>query len=309
MTTKTKTRRATRPRRDVEAEVTAKVLEALERGTVPWKQPWSAAGILPTSVSTGRPYRGINAFLLQLEAMDAGYASPYWLTFNQAAERGGTVRKGEKGTLVVFWRFLEVPDDKEPDAKKRIGMLRHYVVFNLEQTDGVTLPPRFDLPTERDDFDPIAAAEAVWDGYEDGPELRHAASDSAAYSPDRDVITLPKRTQFATVWGYYGTLFHEMVHSTGHASRLNRFERNGEPRHFGSERYAREELVAEMGAAFLRATAGCDDDGADQTAAYVKNWMQAIRDDSGLVIKAAAQAQRAVDRVLGVTLGGEEDAA
>lgn len=308
----TRKRTTTKPRRDIEAEVTDKIIAALEQGTVPWRKPWTAAGILPTSVSTGKPYRGINVWLLSLSAMANDYASPYWLTFEQAKQRGGSVRKGEKGTLVVFWKRLEVADKDavEPDAKKSVFMMRHYTVFNLEQTDDVQLPPRFAPPEPGVAPDPIDAAEALWGSYEFGPELKYAAGDSAHYNPSTDVITLPEREQFETAAGYYGTLFHEGTHSTGHASRLNRFERGGEPSHFGSERYAREELVAEMGSAMLMAQAGIDTDATtEHSAAYIANWLGALRDDKSLVSRAAQQAQKAVDRILGTTFESTEEVA
>ena len=297
--------KATRSKRDVEAEITAKVMEALERGTVPWEKPWrSAAGLLPTSVQTGRPYRGINVWLLTISAEVGGYASPYWLTFNQAKEFGGTVRKGEKGTLVVFWKRLEVKDPESPDvdgepATKTIPMLRHYTVFNLEQTDDVTMPPRFQPDaTEHEPVEPGEALDAIVAGYVDGPKIRHQAGAGASYSPFADVITLPALEQFDSSVAYSSALLHEMTHSTGHASRLNRFERNGEPQHFGTERYAREELVAEMGAAMLAAIGGIETR-IEQNASYIKGWLSALDDDKTLVVRAAQQAQRAVDRITG----------
>jgi len=302
---KTTTRKPAK--RDVEAEVTARIVEALEAGTVPWRKPWTAAGLLPTSVATGKPYRGINPLLLWLTAEREGYTSPFWLTYKQATERGGQVRKGEKGTGIVFWRRWEV-EDKETGEAKSVFILRFFTVFNVEQVDDLVLPPRFTVPDIADiEFD-IADAEAIWSGYVDGPQLDHKVTDTAAYSPDLDVIRLPKQGQFESAEAYYGTLFHESVHSTGHKDRLNRFEKNGEPQHFGTERYAKEELVAEMGAAMLRSMAGiATDDSTEQTAAYVKSWLEALKNDKALVIKAAAQAQRAVDRIVGTAFEVEAD--
>jgi antirestriction protein ArdC len=191
------------------------------------------------------------------------------------------------------------------ERKRRIPLLRHYNVFNVEQCDDVKLPPRFTMPEERE---PLAVSEAVreiLDGYADGPEVRHTPSERAYYSPALDAITLPALEQWSSEAGYAGTLFHELTHSTGHPSRLDRFPRNGEPQHFGSDRYAREELVAEMGAAILAATRGiaCD---FEQSAAYVASWLRALNDDPSLVITAAQQAQRATDRILGTTFERSE---
>lgn len=302
--------RTNRTARDIEAEVTSQVIDALERGDVPWRKPWTAAGILPTNVDSGKAYRGINAMLLALSQQSRGYASPYWLTFEQAKARGGSVRKGEKATLVVFWKNWEVrdKDSSDPDATKRVFILRHYNVFNLDQTDDVKLPER--CTAERAPVDVDETAEAIWAEYADGPALRNAAVDAAFYSPSDDEITLPRREQFDDSESYYGTLFHEMVHSTGHESRLSRFEKNGTPQHFGSERYAKEELVAEMGAAMLRSIAGIEsDDSTAQSAAYVRSWLGALREDKSLVVKAAGQAQRAVDRIAGTTFEEKEAAA
>lgn len=291
-----------RPARDLEQEITDRVIEALERGTVPWSKPWTAAGHLPTSITTGKPYRGINVWLLSMAAASAGYGSPLWMTFNQANAHGGTVRKGEKGTTVVFWKLLKIRDDKavEPDAMKSIPLMRAYSVFNLDQTEGVVLPPRFTYDTERE---PVALDEAVGeiiDGYVDGPSLRYVRGDSANYNPRTDTITLPERDQFADSVGLAYTTLHELTHSTGHPSRLDRFQRTGEPQHFGTERYAREELLAEMGAAMLATIAGLDYD-LDRSAAYIGSWLEALRNDKALVIKAAQAAQKAVDRITGTT--------
>jgi antirestriction protein ArdC len=296
----------TKTRKDVEAEVTAKVLKALERGTVPWEKPWRTAGLLPTSASTGKAYRGINTWLLSLSAEAAGYNSPYWLTFNQAKALGGNVRKGEKGTLVVLWKRIKIADTEaaEDGATKVIPLLRSYTVFNLDQTENVTLPPRFDLP----EFEPVPVPESidsVLAGYVDGPTLRYRKGDAAFYQPGTDEVTLPALDQYEDAPAYAGTLFHELTHSTGHPSRLNRFERNGEPQHFGSERYAREELVAEMGAAILAAVAGTEIR-IERSAAYIENWLGRLKDDKSLVIQAAQQAQKAVDRIIGTTF--EEEA-
>lgn len=297
--TRTKTRKA---RRDVEAEVTAKVLAALEGGTIPWEKPWRTAGLLPTSAASGKPYRGINVWLLSLSAQAAGYGSPYWLTFNQAQSFGGNVRRGEKGTMVVLWKRIKV-DDKdsaEEGAKKVIPLMRYFTVFNLDQTEDVTLPPRFDLP----EFEPVSVPESVdsvLSGYVDGPTLEYRTQASAYYTPGTDTITLPALDQFENEVGLAGTLFHELTHSTGHETRLNREVRN----HFGSEKYAREELVAEMGAAMLAAVSGTEFQ-IERSAAYVENWLRALRDDKSLVISAAQKAQRAVDRILGTTFDNDE---
>jgi antirestriction protein ArdC len=290
-------------RRDIEAEVTARMISALERGTVPWQRPWTSSGMMPTSAATGKPYRGVNVWLTSLAADERGYSSPYWLTYRQAEELGGSVRKGEKGTLVVFWKLLAVKDETEPDGVKRVPLLRHYFVFNLDQCDGVTLPARFQT-REREPVEVGAAMRGILEGYVDGPTVRHALGERAYYSPSDDRITLPLLEQFATTEGFASTALHELTHSTGHASRLDRFNRNGAPQHFGDERYAREELVAEMGAAMLAAVHGIETS-FENSAAYVASWLRALKDDASLVIRASQQAQRAADRIDGTSYEAE----
>lgn len=286
-------------KRDIQQEVTDRIVAALERGVVPWKKPWRTAGMLPTSVASGKPYRGINVMLLAWAQMLGQYESPYWLTFRQAKAHGGSVRKGEKGTTVVFWKPIEVADETAPKGKKSVLILRYYTVFNLQQTDGVELPPRFVSPLEgREKVEVLPALDAILADYADGPAVVNAKQDRAAYSPTTDTITLPSLEQFDNPGEYAATVLHEVVHSTGHKSRLDRFAVNGEPQHFGSERYAREELVAEIGAAMLAAHSDIQKDD-EQTAAYVASWLGALRNDKSLVMRAAQQAQKAVDRVLG----------
>lgn len=300
------TARTTKPRRDVEQEVTDRMMAALESGTIPWRKPWTVAGFAHTSVATGKPYRGMNVWLLALTSMERGYVSPFWLTFKQAQDHGGTVRKGEKGTQVLFWKMLDVQDRDRPTnddgskRTKRIPLVRGYTVFNLEQCDDVKMPPRFTISDEG--REPVAVPDAmreVLDGYVNGPSVRFVTQDSAHYDPAADCITLPTLDQFGTSAGFVATALHELTHSTGHPSRLDREQRN----HFGTDLYAREELVAEMGSAMLAASAGLDTD-FDQSAAYVKNWLGALRDDKSLVIVAAQRAQKAVDRILGTEVAG-----
>jgi antirestriction protein ArdC len=241
--------------------VTDRMIAALERGTVPWHKPWHAADGRPTSMTTAQPYRGVNVFLLGLTAAEEGYRSRYWGTYRQIEQLGGQVRKGEHSTLVVFWKRTEVADrDRQTGevAVRQAPVLRYYRVFNAAQADH--LPPQWFYPTPEQDTQ-IRAPQTVLDGYfARGPAMRHVAGDRAAYHPGADTIRLPLRSQFQSAEHYYATAFHEAAHSTGHPSRLNRpgiaaFD------HFGSDRYAREELVAEMTSSILCAETGVDDPG------------------------------------------------
>lgn len=297
----TQTRKVSR--KDLEQDVTDRIVAALENGTVPWQKPWNASGILPTSVATGRPYRGINVWLLSMSAQAQGFASPYWLTFKQATDHSGHVSKGSKGTSIIFWKRLSVKDEAaraagDADAMRSVFLLRGYTVFNLEQCEDVKLPPRFDLPEPEQAVTVSDTLQDILDGYADGPTVKHVLGDAAYYTPLTDVVTVPALEQYETEGHYAQAVLHELTHSTGHASRLDRFGKNGEPSHFGSERYAREELVAQMGASMLAAVAGLDPF-TDTSAAYIKGWLQALSDDKSLVVTAAQQAQRASDRILG----------
>ena len=284
-------------------KITERVLELLEEGTAPWRRPWVTAA--PQSVR-GRPYRGINALLLGLQE----YGDPRWLTFREAQRRGGSVRKGEKGTPVVFWRWITngSPNDDEEAAERAPGypLARTFYLWNVEQCEELSLPPLLQVA---EDVQPVAAAEAVVAGYEGGPVIEYGAAFQAAYIPGLDVVQMPTREQFRSVDRMYATLFHELGHSTGHPSRLNRSQEGG----FGSHDYGREELIAEFCAAFLCAETGIDPSTQEQNAAYIDSWSKTIEADKKLVVLAAASAQRAADHVLGRTFeadnAGEEEEA
>lgn len=283
---------------DVYKSVTDQILAALERGTVPWRNPIlgrKAAG-LPRNLESGKTYRGTNVFLLALVAWSEGYESPHWLTFRQARARGGNVKKGEKSTIVIFWKQLTI-EDAETKATKIVPMLRYYRVFNIEQCDGIVAPVAV-APVPPTPFSPIEEAEKIVTGYH-GPRVTHGGS-VASYKPLLDEIRIPEPGRFVTAEDYYATFFHEMIHSTGHSSRLNRgIDSNLAP--FGSPDYSREELVAEMGAAFLGARAGIVPSIIENTAAYIQGWIKQLRDDKRLVVQAGGNAQKAADFVLGTT--------
>lgn len=269
--------------------ITDRVVAALEAGSCPWRKPWTAAGA-PRNIS-GREYRGINVFVLRA----ASFSSPYWLTFRQALALGGNVRKGQRGTPVVFWRWLDEKDAQGVPTGDKVPLLRYYTVFNLEQCDNVPAPAGVEVPAV---FDPIAAAEAfVASVPATSARIREGAS-LAAYNPTLDEILMPARTTFTQPAEFYSTLFHELTHSTGHASRL---ARPGivNPIAFGSHEYSREELVAEMGAAFLCGESGILPATIENSAAYLRSWIKVLKGDSRLVVFAAAQAQKAADWLRG----------
>lgn len=277
-------------RSEIEAKVTDTIIEALEQGVVPWQKPWTGADGRAKSLSSKKHYRGINTLVLDAAAILGGFSSPWWGTYKQIKALGGNVRKGEQGTAIVLWKVFE--KEQEDGTTKRIPMLRYFTVFNADQADGLELP-------EEDKGEPVEVAEAVQDvlaRYEDGPKVTHRRGDRAFYSPDADAITLPELDQFHSETALVATMFHELIHSTGHSSRLDRLEGGS----FGCESYAQEELVAEMGAAMLAATVGIEVE-ISNSASYVASWLKVLKNDRSLLIKAAQQAQKAVDRVYPAT--------
>lgn len=294
---------------DVYQLVTDKITAALEAGTVPWHKPWAARGGMPRNLVTRRPYRGMNLLLLSL---GQPYQSPYWLTFKQAKDLGGSVRKGEKSSLVTFWKLNDYRERQDEDGstaaevrERRAPILRYYLVFNAEQCEGIPVPPLGGPPPR--EHERIAACEALVAGMRQRPEIRTDPR-QAFYNPALDFIGMPDLGQFETAESYYATLFHELTHSTGHASRLNRPTLAQAPAPFGSPDYSREELVAEFGAAFLCGHAGIFPRVADNSAAYIDDWLRVLKGDRKLLPVAAAQAQRAADFILGAAPGPEAEA-
>ena len=291
-----KVAKGNKARRDIYQEVTDRIVAALEAGTAPWRKPWNVRenGALQNLI-TGHTYRGLNVLLLSLSAMEHGFTSPYWLTANQIKAAGGTW--SGKGTQITFWKRLPISEVDEATGQrvtKVIPMLKHFYVWNVQQTEGVTMPKRTQVVAEDNDHTPVEAAEAVIAGYlADGPSLRYGG-DRAFYVPALDAITLPERSSFANIDEYYSTAFHEMGHSTGHADRLARTYGVA----FGNHEYGREELVAEMTSAFVQAETGIESAEAN-SAAYLASWIRTLKDDVRAVVVAAGAAQRAADLIMG----------
>lgn len=280
--------------------ITAKIVTALEDGVIPWAKPWDAVKYgVHRNAATNRAYRGLNIMLLNLVAMTQGYVDPRWLTFRNAETLGGNVRKGEKGVTVIFWKFLpkrgQVDDDgliPEPEEdcggqeRKVIPFARAYTVFNAEQCEGL------DLPT----LEPVEAVEQETNELAEAilalPVIRYIGG-RAFYSPSSDTITLPPRSAFENLDLFYGTAFHETVHWVGHPARLNRTF----GKRFGDRDYAFEELVAEIGAAFLGAHATIPFEEMRHPE-YINSWLEILKGDSKAIFTAAAKAQNAADFVL-----------
>jgi antirestriction protein ArdC len=270
--------------------VTEQIIKQLESGVAPWRKPWRTEP--PCNLVSGKPYRGVNPVLLAPQ----GYGSRYWLTFNQANLLGGHVRKGEKSSIVTFWKIgtdKTVVDADGNERQSRPFLLRFYRVFNVEQTEGIADKLGIGKASPRipnlDQCDAIVARM---------PNLPRIEQDGKAwYRPSTDVVGMPSRNAFESAEAYYATLFHELTHSTGHSSRIGR-EGIEQLNTFGSESYRREELVAEMGASMLCGVTGIEPVTIANSAAYLKSWIDALRGDSKLIISAASAAQKAADYIL-----------
>ena len=273
--------------------ITERIETLLAAGVVPWHKPWKASTGLPRNLITQKPYRGINVFLL----MAMGYESPNWLTFRQAIQLGGSVKKGEKSCPVVFWKQFKIEDEESGEAKK-IPILRIYHVFNTAQCEGLKpVTAAEEVPLT------VTSATEIVAKMPQPPKIKSGMS-HAFYQPVNDTVGMPERKRFESEDAYHATLFHELVHSTGHESRLKRasiMERNG----FGSMPYCKEELVAELGSAFLCGQAEIVDRTIDNSAAYIEGWLDSLKDDPTLIVYAAAQAQKAADFILGRTIESE----
>jgi len=276
--------------------ITERVVKLLEAGVIPWKKPWDSTLGAPRNFATKKLYRGINVFLLS----NHSFKSPYWMTFLQIAGMGGSVKAGAKATPVIFWKLLKqgaAATSVNADGDEQVGgdtipLLRYYNVFNVEQTNGITVPEE---PTRI--FNPIEECEQIVSAMPNRPTIQHNGN-KAFYSPPKDFVNMPAQEAFNSPEEYYCALFHELTHSTGHESRL---KRSGitDCHHFGETDYSKEELVAEIGAAFLCGTAGIENRTIDNSAAYIASWLKCLENDNKLVVHAAAQAQRATDFILG----------
>lgn len=279
-------------RPDIHAHITHQIITQLEAGVRPWSQPWKSGSVLSRPLRhDGTPYTGINVVLLWAEAVERGYCRSTWMTFRQALALGAHVRKGEHGATVVYANQLVRKDTDEAgqDVEQRIPFLKTYTVFNLDQIEGLPegLAAPEVAPVNPDDR--IAYVERFFALC--GADIRHGGG-SAFYAPGPDYVQMPAFECFQRADDYYATLGHEMTHWTRHSSRLDRDL--GRQRH-GDAGYAREELVAELGAAFLCADLGLALEPREDHAAYMASWLQVLRDDKRFIVSAAAHAQRAVN--------------
>lgn len=270
--------------------VTERIVNQLNAGVIPWHRPWTGVADGAISHESGKPYSFVNQMLLGIDGE--------WLTHRQIENEGGKVRKGEEASFVVFWKQMQYEEENEDGTKeiKTVPVLRYYNVWHISQTEGIKakyteLKPR---DTKSDESaDKVVANYIKREGivlHNDKPSNR------AFYRPSDDMIVTPMISQFEETAEYYSTLFHEITHSTGHESRLKRLTKMAA---FGSENYSKEELVAEMGAAYLCTTLGIDTDKAfKNSAAYIQGWLRALKNDSKMIVRAAAKAEQAVNYIL-----------
>ena len=280
-------------KRDLYSDVTARILQSMEAGVMPWEKAWQSAGSkMPMNAVTERPYSGVNVLLFWMSA-ECGYARPRYLTFKQAKEAGGNVRKGEHGTKVYFFKQLTVAD-KASGKDKTIPMLREYTVFNVAQCEN--------LPNEVMNGEYVAPLnneqrESLADRFiaSTGADFREGTG-VPCYVPSKDFIAMPAFDQFKARDDFYTTAFHELTHWTGAKHRLDR-DFSGR---FGTQAYAAEELVAELGAAFLNAEFGFDR--TERNAAYLANWIELLKSDSRAIFTAASKASKAAEYLRGLAL-------
>lgn len=285
---------------DVYELVTNRIIELLEVGTIPWQQPWTTAG-MPMNLLSKRPYRGINLWLLH----SLNYERNLFLTWKQLKSFGGSVLQGQHGHIVIFWKAVKkYPEELDKDNNpKMVPMLRYYKVFNVEQCRDI--PAKMLEHTEPVQFDSILECESIVQGMPEPPFIKHTGQQAFYHKVD-DYICMPLKKSFRSGVGYYSTLFHEMIHSTGAEKRLNR-KTLTDMVPFGTESYAQEELIAEIGSAFLCHFTNILPNEIKNTAAYLKNWLEVLRNDKKFVVLASGQAQKAVDYILDIKEKESED--
>ncbi len=295
------------PRVDVYSRVTSKIIADLEQGVRPWHKPWSAShaegSIIRPLRANGQPYRGVNVLLLWGEADARGYRSPVWITYRQAATLGAQVRKGEHGSLVVYADKLTrtETDESGHETERAISFMKGYTVFNTEQVDG--LPAHFYAKAETPSpVERIPQAEAFFAAT--GAKVRHGGN-RAFYAPSADFIQMPPAESFESQESYAATKAHELTHWTAHPSRLAREL----GKRFGDDAYAAEELIAEMGSAFLCADLGITPETRDDHASYLDHWLKVLKADSRAIFTAASQAQRAADYLHDIVNSARQQAA
>jgi antirestriction protein ArdC len=273
-------------------QITDKIIAALDKGIVPWHKPWRS--LSPQSAVTGKAYQGVNRLLLSFSP----YSDPRWLTYRGAMQLGGHVKQGERSefSIVKFETFEKSEEGKDgSEHVKRVPWMKAYAVFNVEQCEGLDLPQLVQVVSDKSVVEKV---EDLIDGYAARPRIEHGG-DQALYNPVFDTLKVPHPETFDITEEYAATMAHELIHSTGHFTRLNRRAKD-EIRGFGSQEYSKEELIAEIGAAFLCADMQIDTEGVfDNSVAYINAWKKVITGSDKIVIEASSAAQKATVFILG----------
>jgi antirestriction protein ArdC len=289
--------------RNLHKEITDRIVARLRAGVVPWRQPWSSKGfgVMPRNAVTNRAYSGANVILLWSRAQESAFTDPRWLTFKQALELGGNVRKGEKGECVIYVSKV-IRTDEKTGERRAIPFLKAYTVFNVAQCDN--LPAKVLDPNAAERVTNPNARDEIADAFMASTDatIRHGEA-RAYYQPAGDFVNMPPFETFTNASRYYGVAFHELGHWTGAEKRLNRTF----GKRFGDRAYSAEELVAELTSAFLCAEFGFDNDGQD--AAYIAHWIEFLEEHDKAIVAAAAAASRAVEYMRGLAIAEEEEAA
>lgn len=275
---------------DVYQAVTDRIIAQLEQGEIPWHKPWTGIASGAFNRVSKKPYSLLNQMLLQHEGEYA--------TFKQWSDLGGKIKKGEKSEIVVFWKILHVTEEENgEEVKKSIPLLKYIRVFHISQVEGVE-----PLAVKKVEHEPIAEAEKIKVDYmkREGINIYEVVTDRAYYSPVADYINVPCKEQYTDVMEFYSTLFHEMIHSSGHRDRLGRFGADAKLAAFGSEDYSKEELIAELGSGFLMSHVGIETNKTiKNSAAYIQSWLKALKNDKKLIVSAASKAEKATKFILG----------
>ena len=300
--TKRKTRANFQPKitkAQIHKQVADQVIEAMLTAGTDWVKNWSVPKAMqPTSLSTGKQYNGINWLILSMRKASRGYRTSEWATFQQWKKLGASVKKGEKSTLVVLYKTVQIKD-KETEETQHIPMMKHFRVFNADQVEG------YEPVIPEDSFADLPATEADKVATLAGATVKNGDAARAYYAPKQDFINMPFQAQFDSPEGYACTLLHELTHWTGHKSRLDRDAKTG----FGTKDYAFEELVAELGAAMLAGSLGICAEPRDDHAKYLNSWIKVLKDDPQVIFKAAAKANQAAQFILNAADQSQEKVA
>lgn len=296
---------------ELQHQVTDQIIELLEAGTVVWHQPWTSYG-MPCNACTRRYYDGFNAFYLNHITIKKGYAAPFFMTYKQAAEKGGNVRKGEKGCPVVFWKIgnrvtgtkADADTGEEAETFKKTFTPFLWTVFNIDQIENIEINL---TTTPKTNNETISDCQAIIEEMPQKPKISFGGN-KAYYAPFTDMVKMPPIENFDNSESFYATFFHELLHATGHASRLDRFKEQETPASFGNTEYSKEELTAELGASFLCAQTGLLNTTIQSSAAYIKGWLKALKNDKTLIYSAASKGGKAARYIIGQSITqGDED--